>query len=227
MKNFKLQFPVLYQTLTEEKTQERLFAMSEEIIKFNGKINLVSPSTIANIESVHFLDSVLGAQLILKDTPFLELYDVGSGNGFPGLILASLDAQRSIKLVESDKRKAEFIEHCAFKMKLSNVEIICARVENLNLSHPALFVSRAFSSIPKALDLYAKACPQGFEAYHFKSLHWEREIIKPPVAFTEKNVPCGTNKLGDFYHKVVGKYQLPHNGQDFFIIRSTPRKMLK
>lgn len=222
MKTFKLQFPLLYQLFIGDKGLARLLVMSEEVIKFNKKINLISPPTVKIIESAHFLDSVLGVQLILKDSPSQEFYDVGSGNGFPGLVLASLDIQRSVKLVESDKRKAEFIEHCAFKMKLSNVEVVCARVESLALSSPAVFVSRAFSPIPKALSLYAKACPLGFEAYHFKSVYWQDEVsVSSILSASNKNVPCGTSKKEGFCHREVGKYKLPHNGQDFFIINSS------
>lgn len=218
MNTLKLKFPLLYQLFKEVKGAEYFLVMNEEVIKFNKKINLISPATIGVMESVHFLDSVLGSQLILKDSPSLEFYDAGSGNGFPGLILASLDSQRSVKLVESDQRKAEFIEHCAFKMNLSNVEVICDRVESLALSSPVVFVSRAFSSIPKALNLYKKASPLGFRAYHFKSANWASELIKP--SFLDDNVPHGTKLSGQFMHKPIGKYQLPHNSQDFYIIRS-------
>lgn len=221
MKNLKFKFSKLYQSLTGYSKVDCFIIMSEEIIKFNKKINLISPSTVESMESVHFLDSVLGSQLILKDSPSTEFYDAGSGNGFPGLILASLGEGRSIKLVESDQRKAEFIEHCAFKMNLNNVEVICGRVENLALTSPAVFVSRAFASIPKALNLYEKACPAGFQAYHFKSLYWKKEVPLNSVCLVNsKDVPHGTKQKPVFCHAEVGKYPLPHNDQDFFIIKS-------
>lgn len=233
METLKLKFPLLYQVLVQKKHLKYFFIMNEEILKFNKKINLISPSTVKIIESAHFLDSVLGAQLILKDSPSKEFYDVGSGNGFPGLILASLDVKRLVKLVESDKRKAEFIEHCAFKMQLNNVEVICTRVENLALSSPAVFVSRAFSSITKALSLYTKACPAGFQAYHFKSQHWHNEISTDTALLSNsKNVPCGTKQKQQkqqkgFFHKEVGKYKLPHNDQNYFIVCSSTERPTK
>ncbi len=220
MQSFNLQFPLLYQVLKDLPEFTRIIIMNEEIIKFNKKINLISPATVKIIESAHFLDSILGSRLILKDSPSQEFYDVGSGNGFPGLILASLDEQRSVKLVESDKRKAEFIEHCAFQMNLNNVEVVCSRVENLALTKNTVFVSRAFAPILKSLDLYKKACLPGFQAYHFKSLYWQNEVSLGSILPDSKNVPHGTKKAKDFFHREVGKYKLPHNNQDFFIINS-------
>lgn len=212
------QFIQLFKGLIDDAKHKTLIIMKQEIIKFNQTVNLISHSTIDTIDSVHFLDSILGAKIILNHSPASQFYDIGSGNGFPGLVLACLDLNRKFKLVESDKRKAEFIKHCAFKMNLNNVEVLNQRIENLSIKSPAIFISRAFSSIPKALQLYAKASQNIFEAYHFKSAHWRDELL--PQKKSTTIVPHRT-KCNYFVHKIVGEYALPHNAGNFFIIHST------
>lgn len=79
------------------------------LAKWQAAINLVAPSTLAVVWERHVLDSL---QLV----PFLDradgtLIDLGSGAGFPGLVLAMARPEMSVHLVESDGRKAEFLRH--------------------------------------------------------------------------------------------------------------------
>ncbi len=97
--------------------------------KWNDKINLVSKTTIADIRARHFADC---AQLI----DFYEfqhgdtVVDIGSGAGFPGLVLAMLRSDLNVILVESDTRKCSFLRTVSRETKVP-VQIYNDRIENV------------------------------------------------------------------------------------------------
>ena len=102
------------------ETLARLEAYAALLIKWNKRINLVSRASLADLWRRHMLDS---AQLITAlppppiDRP-RRLVDLGSGAGFPGLVLAALGA-RDVHLIEADRRKVEFLRAAARAMDTS------------------------------------------------------------------------------------------------------------
>lgn len=95
-----------------KKTQEKLKIYHDLLKKWQASINLISPSTLPDIMTRHFMDS---AQLYpLIPASARTLVDMGSGAGFPGVVLALLDqtegeSRLAVHLVESDQRKAVFL----------------------------------------------------------------------------------------------------------------------
>lgn len=87
------------------ETMERLDIYRATLVKWQKRINLVSQSTLADVWRRHFLDS---AQLLnaFRGTE-KTIVDIGSGAGFPGLVLALMGVP-DVHLVESDKKKAPF-----------------------------------------------------------------------------------------------------------------------
>ncbi len=99
-----------------EKAQPMLRQFTAFLLEWQKKVNLISPNTIPEIETRHVLDS---AQLFfyLKETDKV-LFDMGSGAGFPGLILAILNHTLNgplteIVLIESDTKKSIFLREAA------------------------------------------------------------------------------------------------------------------
>ncbi len=95
--------PVLRQTEPELETYERMLR------DWNKRINLVSASTLDEVWTRHFADS---AQLHEHLPQISRWADLGSGAGFPGMVLALLLKRRpgaSVSLIESDQRKAAFL----------------------------------------------------------------------------------------------------------------------
>lgn len=121
----------------------------DELIKWQKAINLISNSTIEEIEDRHFLDS---AQL-LKFIPSSAqaIVDVGSGAGFPGLVLSLLQ-ERPVSLVESDHRKATFLNQVILKTK-STAQVICDRVESLNGLKGDVITARGFAPLRRLFEL--------------------------------------------------------------------------
>lgn len=132
------------------ETFDQICAYISIILKWNKKINLIAKSTEDNIIERHVLDS-------LKIITFIEnaknISDLGSGGGFPGIIIAIQKPSIFINLIESDKKKCAFLRNIAFHLNLKNVKIVEERVENITSIKSDVITSRAFASIKNSLDL--------------------------------------------------------------------------
>ena len=136
-----------YQNVSRE-TYDKLRIYEKTLIKWQGSINLISKSTINDIWVRHFLDS---AQLfpIIKDIEG-NIFDFGSGAGFPGLILAIM-GHKNITLVESDQKKCTFLREVA-RLSETDVSILHSRIENLEFRKVDLVVSRALAPLSKLIS---------------------------------------------------------------------------
>ncbi len=94
------------------ETMVRLEAYAALLVKWQAKINLVGPATLPDLWRRHFLDSAQVLQL-LPATPG-RLVDLGSGAGFPGLVLA-LMTDWTVHLIDSDQRKCAFLRQVALE----------------------------------------------------------------------------------------------------------------
>lgn len=151
-----------------------------ELIKFNGKINLISPRTEKNADLVHFADGVIASRLILNSTTHRDIYDLGSGNGIPGLILATLAPDRHIHLVDADMRKCEFMKHVATRAGLKNTTVHHKRLEDLDDESVSCASTRGLAAIGKCLVLARKCAAPGCQMFHLKSEAWSTEIANIP-----------------------------------------------
>ncbi|HEY2539821.1 MAG TPA: 16S rRNA (guanine(527)-N(7))-methyltransferase RsmG [Stellaceae bacterium] len=136
-------FPVSRETLA------RLEAYAELLIRWSARINLVGRDTLADLWRRHVLDS---AQLLpLIPDSAQSLIDLGSGAGFPGLVLAILGV-RGVELVEADSRKAAFLREAA-RITEANPTIRPCRIAAVP-SHPVDVVSaRALAPLDRLLGL--------------------------------------------------------------------------
>ena len=131
------------------ETAERLAAYADLLVRWQRRINLVGPATLADLWRRHMLDS---AQF-LDHAPGRggTWVDLGSGAGFPGLVLAILGAG-DVHLVESDGRKCAFLAEAA-RVTATPVRIHRVRAEALAGVAADVVVSRAFAPLPRLLDL--------------------------------------------------------------------------
>lgn len=115
--------------LTSEEIKQ-LQDYAQMLRQWNLKINLVSPTTLPDLEKRHVVDS---AQLVsyLPSQEGLEVLDVGSGAGLPGLIMATLAPQHRFTLAERDQRKCAFLHMAAYTLGLKNVKVYAADVTKL------------------------------------------------------------------------------------------------
>jgi len=117
--------------------------------KWQRRINLVSNSTLANAWQRHILDS---GQLVAYYPPQTrQILDVGSGAGFPGLVLAIMGGVK-VDLVESDQRKAVFLSTVIRELGLP-AKVHNQRIETMPNLHPDVITARALAPVPKLLNL--------------------------------------------------------------------------
>lgn len=139
------------------ETIDRLQAYAALLVKWNPKINLVAKSTIPDVWQRHMADS---AQLwALAPKGAKTWMDIGSGAGFPGLVIAAIAAEKApdlaITLVESDRRKSVFLQSAAREMGIT-VEVITKRIELLEPQNADIISARALSSLTQLLEFAEK-----------------------------------------------------------------------
>lgn len=124
--------------------------------EWSGRMNLVAPSTLNDIENRHFADSAQLADVLPSG---VNVIDLGSGAGFPGVVLAILGW--NVTCVESIGKKVAFLNAVKERLGLDNLTIYHGRVEEFVRSLPAksdgfVFTARAFASLTKIMDYVAK-----------------------------------------------------------------------
>jgi 16S rRNA (guanine527-N7)-methyltransferase len=193
------------------ETLAHLAVYKELLEKWQRRINLVGPATLAESWSRHFLDSaqlfpLIAAALKGRRGPAV-LYDLGSGAGFPGLVLALMATGAKqpleVHLVESDKRKAAFLgEVCRATGQARLVTIHASRIEALPLGRlpPAdIVTSRALAALPELLGLAAPLlAPHGIALFlkgakaadelTHAAKHWKMRVERLP----SRTDPSGT-----------------------------------
>ena len=138
------------------ETREALRYYATVLQKWQNTINLVSKDSLNTLAKRHFLDSW---QLIsLFPCNVSTHLDLGSGGGFPGLIIAiafHYELQKTLRtfLIESDKRKAVFLRKVVRDLELKNTHVIAKRVEELKEPQADIFTARAFTSLDQCLAI--------------------------------------------------------------------------
>ena len=185
--------------------QLRIFHL--ELLRFNKSMNLVSRKSEQSADLMHFADCIIAAKHIFETTDAKRIFDIGSGNGLPGLILAALDPAREIVCIDSNAKKTEAIRHMAQKMKLSNVVVGQARFEDMKEGIIDCAVSRGFASIAKTLLIARKPMAADGVYFHMKGTNWVREVAEIP------------SQICPFWSpKLVADYYLPEEGHRLSLI---------
>jgi 16S rRNA (guanine527-N7)-methyltransferase len=128
--------------------EEQLMKYTELLAKWNRTYNLTAVRDPLAMVSHHLLDSLA----VLPHLDFAgvgaRIADVGSGGGLPGIPLALARPQWHVALVESNDKKAAFLQQAKIELELGNVEVQARRVETW---HPAerfaVVISRAFAEL--------------------------------------------------------------------------------
>ena len=127
---------------------DRLSQFAERVVAENAVQNLISPATAPTIWSRHLLDS---AQLLsLVPTNWKVWLDIGTGGGFPGLVIALLAPDRAIIMSEPRTRRAAFLQTCVAEFGLSNARVEHAKVENITCFADVIS-ARAVAPVRKVL----------------------------------------------------------------------------
>jgi len=141
------------QTGVSRETLARLKAYADVLADWNARHNLVAKSTLPDLWHRHFWDS---AQLLpLIPEPARTLADLGSGAGFPGLVLATMRPDLAVTLHEATTKKCLFLRAVADRIGLK-VEIANARLEDFPARPYDVVTARALAPLPQLLSYAQK-----------------------------------------------------------------------
>jgi len=134
------------------KQLAQLAAYERELLEWNQKFNLTAIRDVEGIRAKHFLDSFSCTLAWREQTP-RRLIDVGTGAGFPGIVLKILYPGLKLTLVESVGKKANFCAHMLQTLGLEGAEVLTARAEEVgqNPKHREKYdwaVARAVANLP-------------------------------------------------------------------------------
>jgi 16S rRNA (guanine527-N7)-methyltransferase len=199
------------------ETIVRLDRFVELLLAWQSKINLISPSTICSLWSRHVADSLQLLQLAELLPPPASLtppgkrgkregsvwLDLGSGGGFPGIVIACALAEvpgTRVHLVDSNMKKAAFLREVIRETKVPAI-VHCARIETITstLNGKVDFVTaRALAPLSKLFEMIAPFVKRGAKAFLLKGQDLDSELTEATKIWNIEAdiVPSKTSKTG-------------------------------
>lgn len=164
------------------ETLDRLRAFEQILLTWALKVNLVSRETLGDVWGRHIWDSYQVA-LYIKDKK-ASILDIGSGAGFPGLVLA-VAGYCQVTLVEKDQKKCSFLKYVAATLGI-NVVIISDRIETLPPKKYDFITSRACTSLKSLLNFSLNFTDDSSRCIFLKGENWELEYQEALTAYSFK-----------------------------------------
>ncbi len=152
----------------------RLEGLVRALVQENERQNLVARASLEQVWVRHIADSAQLLDVSRETVPEGPWLDLGSGAGFPGLVIAALEPARLVTLVDSRRLRTDWLTRAVTALGLANVEVIHARVEDLPERHWRVISARAFAPLERLLDVAARfstpetvwLLPKGAKAQH-------------------------------------------------------------
>ena len=167
-------------TQVSRETIISLNKYEEKLIKANKTLNLIGNSTIKNVWNRHFLDSAQVIDFIDKNDK--TLVDIGSGAGFPGLVLAILSKDKKIpikiNLIEKSPKKVKFLKEIIKDLRL-DVNVLNQNIfEDRKILSQDVLVARAFKPLKIILKLIHSKAENWKKIFLFLGKTGERELLE-------------------------------------------------
>ena len=162
-----------------ESAQAKLLAYSALLYKWNKTFSLTALREAEKSVSHHLLDSLAILPFITAD----NLLDVGSGGGMPGIPLAIARPDLAVTLLDSNSKKAAFLQQAAIELALPNVSVHCGRVEQYHPDKPfTAITSRAFAELADFVTLSAALLASDGYWLAMKGVRPDDEIARLPAS---------------------------------------------
>jgi 16S rRNA (guanine527-N7)-methyltransferase len=192
--------------LTEDELASRLRALAlylETLRRWNEVCGLVGPRESERLVPRHVLPSLALAGRL---PPEASLLDVGSGAGFPGLVIALRRPQRRVVLVERNGKKARFLEHVARKLELGGLTVAHDDVRHLREAPFDAITARAWGPAPELVAASRHLAHETTVWYLLKGRTGKAETAGLPAGWRAEFgplFPAGSGSEGDFLLTVV------------------------
>lgn len=157
------------------ETHRRLEVLVETLGRWQKAINLVGGGTMDSVWRRHIADSAQVIALIPEGAA--RLADLGSGGGFPGLVIAAMRPDLRLTMIESDARKSAFLREAARKMELKNQpEIVIQRIENAPPAGADVVTARALAPLGRLLEWSERHRTDTAICLFHKGKGWQAEV---------------------------------------------------
>jgi 16S rRNA (guanine527-N7)-methyltransferase len=157
------------------ETRDQLEALVNTLVHWQKAINLVGRTTVEDVWTRHVLDSAQLKPLIPTDA--VTLVDLGSGGGFPGLVLASLRPDLEVALIEADARKAAFLGEASRRMGLKKLpRIMIGRIEEMSSVKADVVTARALAPLGQLLTWASRHRTDTAICLFHKGKGWQSEL---------------------------------------------------
>lgn len=173
----------------DERLIERLWIFIDLLMRWNRTYNLTGARDEATLVQAHLLDSLAAVPVLAKriGTEAAQrslLIDVGSGAGFPGIVIAAVNPDWPLALVEPNGKKAAFLRQALAAMKLSRVTPIATRLQSAEAALTTLmpaeatrhFTCRAVASLSTLVDWIRPHATADSRLFALKSRHISAEL---------------------------------------------------
>ena len=157
--------------IVSRETSERLSIFETLLLKWNARIKLVGSGETGQLRRRHVEDSLQLLSLLPSDG---HVVDLGSGGGFPGLIVA-IAGGRPVTLVEADGRKATFLREAA-RATGADVCVINERIERCRVRGAEIVTARALAPLPRLLTLVEPLISRSGVAFFPKGRNIDSEL---------------------------------------------------
>lgn len=172
---------------------EQLSGYARLLRKWNPSVNLIAPSTLAQLETRHIADSmrVVECSKVVRGV----WLDLGSGGGFPGMVIAVARPELQVTLLESDQRKAAFLRNAARELGIGNAKVLCQRIEVAQPLAAAHVSARALAPLPQLMAYVHRHLEPSGTAWLMKGRNWQAEVAEAQRdwKFDLKVHPSGTD----------------------------------
>ena len=159
------------------ETIARLKQYEETLIKWNPKINLVAKSTIGSFWERHIEDSLQLFERIPAATE--RLVDMGSGGGFPGLVIAISSTETTnpatTTLIESDHRKVAFLR-TVLRESETQAKLVTGRIETVEPTAADVLTARALANLSQLLKYSERHLAPNGRCLFLKGKNWREEV---------------------------------------------------
>lgn len=181
------------------------------LLETNKKMNLTAITNKEEMLSKHIYDSLLISKVY--DFKNKTILDVGSGGGFPGIPLAMLYPTSHFVLVDSTMKKVKYLDEVAKALNLTNVEVKCARVEELNEKEKYdVVIARALSELRIYLELVTYLVKVNGNVIALKGKNANEELAASDNAIKKLNlslnkiqaaaIPTGEKRMNLVFTKI-------------------------
>ena len=181
--------------------QRQLLEYLALIEKWNRVYNLTAVRDPRDMLHRHLLDS-------LSVAPHVSAHfalDVGSGAGLPGIPLATAWPQTQVTLIDSNQKKTAFLQQAVIELGLTNVTVVCDRVETWLPNHKFdLVISRAFSDLSELVEVAGRLCAANGILAAMKGIYPHEELAQLTPEFKlQRVIPLTVPGLSDARHLVL------------------------